>query len=65
MRSVGRFDPIEATEEERLDQEMEQEIEDQRNDLKKYISNVDNLLGKKRANEVYRNMIYVLAENIK
>ena len=65
MKYTGKFDSIEATEEERLDQEMEQEIEDQRKHLKKYISILENLLGRKRANEVFRNIIYTLTENIK
>jgi hypothetical protein len=65
MKSTGRFSPIEATEDEMLENELENEITEIREYLFRYIRNIDSLLGKKRANEVYRNMIYTLTENIR
>ena len=50
--------------EERLDCEMQEEIDSQMDHLKKYTSNIDGLLGYKRAKEVRKAMINFLVEQL-
>jgi hypothetical protein len=63
MTEVGKI-TINATEEERLNNEMENEIQDQKEHLKKYTKNITSLLGKKRSKEVKKAMISYLVENL-
>lgn len=50
------------TEKERLDCEMQEEIDEQMIFLKRYSDNIKSLLGKKRAREVKKAMINQLVE---
>lgn len=49
-------------EEERLDCEMQEEIDEQTKFLKRYTDNINSLLGSKRAKEVKKAMINQLVE---
>ncbi len=53
-----------ATEEQRLDNEMQDEIETQLDHLKRYNNNIVSLLGYKRAKEVKKGMINYLLETL-
>jgi hypothetical protein len=53
-----------ATEDERLDKEMEDEIFEQKKHLSKYIDNINSLLGKSRSKEVRKSMIQFLVESL-
>lgn len=61
MKYTGKT-TIEATEDERLDKEMEDEIFEQKKNLSKYCDNINSLLGRQRANEVRKSMINFLVE---
>ena len=51
-------------EEERLDCEMQEEIDEQTKHLKRYNDNIISLLGYQRAKEVKKAMINFLVENL-
>ena len=53
-----------ATESERLDAELRDEVTEISKWMKKYFNNVDSLLGKKRSNEVRKHMINTLVEQL-
>lgn len=53
-----------ATEQERLDQEMCDEIDNISDWIKKYTSNIDSLLGKKRSKKVKKHIIEQLVEQL-
>jgi len=63
MKYVGKT-THEATESERLDKEMEDEIFEQKKNLSKYIDNINSLLGKQRSKEVRKSMIQFLVETL-
>ena len=64
MKTTGRYCALDASEEENLDNEMEQEIHDQRKTLHGYAQNMNSLLGKRRANELRKAMINILIEQL-
>jgi len=53
-----------ATEEQKLDNEMVDEIDEQLSQLKRYDYNIISLLGKERAKEVKKAMINYLLETL-
>lgn len=63
MRLTGKT-TINASIEERLDAEMQEEIEMQRKNLRKYTNNIRSLLGSERSKEVRKAMISYLVENL-
>ena len=63
MKYVGKT-TIDATAEERLDKEMEDEIFEQKKSLSKYIDNINSLLGRQRSKEVRKAMIQFLVESL-
>ena len=64
MKITGKYCNSIATESERLDKEMEDEIFEQNQNLKKYSSNINSLLGKSRSKEVFKSMINYLVEQL-
>lgn len=63
MKYTGRIDHN-ASKEERLDSEMENEIFEQKKHLSKYIDNINSLLGGQRSKEVRKAMIQFLVETL-
>lgn len=53
-----------ASEIEKLYDEMQDEIREQKNNLKRYTSNIDSLLGYNRSKEVKKAMIEFLLEQL-
>ncbi|QQV90450.1 hypothetical protein Harreka1_43 [Olleya phage Harreka_1] len=64
MRITGRFEAVDASQEEILDNDMEQEIADQKEHLHKYDENLKSLVGIRRSKEVKKAMINFLLETL-
>ena len=66
MKLSGRYYKAdkETSEKEDLEQEMLQEVEDQRIYLRNYVKNIDNSLGMKLSSEVKKSMINFLVEQL-
>ena len=63
MKSTGRIQ-YDASEEENLDKQMEDEVIEVKKLLDRYIKNIDSLLDYKRAKEVKKSMINYLVEQL-
>ena len=66
MKSTGHYESTdkEISKEDALEQEMLQEVQEQRDNLRRYTNNIDSLLGKKLSSEVKKSMINFLVEQL-